>query len=98
MRRVPRPNVRKRKGRAARQAKRAARRHYWRFHPKEYAAAFLERAIPLIAKATCEYMRIYEEESKRFVDRLGKPPVASGRSMRIPFMLGQIRPSASPEA
>lgn len=82
MKRVPRPNVRKRRGRAARVQRRASRRAWRRLHGRPPTVEeFLALALPLMAKATCDLIRIYDEETER---AFGKP-TGTGRVFRMPL-------------
>ncbi len=88
MKRVPRPNVRKRRGRAARIQRRVSRRAWRRLHGRPPTVEeFLALAMPLMAKATCDLIRIYDEETER---AFGKP-TGTGRTFRMPLGLESRR-------
>lgn len=83
MKRVPRPNVRKRRNRAWKK-----RERLWatRLRRSPTVEEFLALALPLMAKATCDLIRIYDEESER---AFGKP-TGTERVFRMPLGLARI--------
>ena len=88
MKRVPRPNVRRRKGRAARRWAREAPARWRHTHRKARIRRFLKAAAPYLAQFIIDCDRIHTEEAERAFG----PVTVSTRAMRIPFRINPPTP------